>query len=485
VRPQAIPMALDSANPPTPLETRFQLDKIRLTFLDPEIERVFGKESLSNALVIIRIYVISGIGLYALFGVLDWIVAERQAGQLWTIRYILVCPYLLAVFVLTYFPAFQRVAQPALASAMLVSGLGIEAMTAILEPPYNSIYYAGLIMVVIWCGSLMRLRVAYAAFISLILVCLYQVVAASINPVPAPILISNDFFLIMSTGVGLFSGYFQELYVRQMYVNQKVIEAKNEAANLLLMEAEKANRAKSEFLANMSHELRTPLNAIIGFSDILGKELFGPLGDDRYTDYVDDIHKSGKHLLAIINDILNLAKAESGKLSLEDREADLSACLYDCVKMCRVRAEARGIGLVLQAPDEPVMAMVDERLISQVMINLLSNAIKFTPEGGHVSVSLRAGSRDGIVIEVSDTGIGIAAEHIDRVMRPFEQVENSFARTHDGTGLGLPLSLKLTQLHGGQLTLESELGRGTTARVYLPASRLLNWAGPATLAEAV
>jgi signal transduction histidine kinase len=270
-----------------------------------------------------------------------------------------------------------------------------------------------------------------------------------------------------------------------MYVNQKIIEAKNDTANLLLMEAEKANRSKSEFLANMSHELRTPLNAIIGFSDILSKQLFGPVGDARYVDYVDDIHKSGRHLLAVINDILDLAKAESGKLSLDDRDVDLGSCLSDCVRMCRVRAEARGIDLVLQCPDEQVTAIVDERLISQVVLNLLSNAIKFTPEAGRVSIALHADSREGILIEVSDTGIGIAAENIDRVMRPFEQVESSFARVHDGTGLGLPLSLKLTQLHGGELTLESELGRGTTARVHLPASRLLSRTEPVRLAKAI
>ena len=476
-------MALESENPQTPLDARYKLHGILLTFLNPETERTFRRESLTGQLAIVQIYVLAGIGVFVAFGALDWVVAGQSAVSLWKIRAIVV-PLLLAVFALTYFPILQRVAQPALASTMLACGLGVVAMTAIMAPPYNYMYYAGLVIVVFWCGSLIRLRFFYAAIANLILISAYQIAAIGINPIPLRILISNDFFLLSGTGVGMLCSYFQELYVRRTYASQKIIEAKNETTNLLLMEAEKANRSKSEFLANMSHELRTPLNAIIGFSDILGKQLFGPLGDDRYTDYVEDIHKSGMHLLGIINDILNLAKAESGKLSLEDRDVDIGSCLHDCVRMCRVRAEARRVDLVLQCPDEPVMAIIDERLISQVVLNLLSNAIKFTPEGGHVRASLRADSRDGIFIEVSDTGIGIAAENMDRVMRPFEQVESSFARLHDGTGLGLPLSLRLTQLHGGQLTLESQIGQGTTARVHLPASRLLRRTEPFPIAKA-
>jgi two-component system cell cycle sensor histidine kinase PleC len=454
-------------------EQRFQLNKVFMTFRDPEVEREFSHNSLKDALGVVRIYVIAGIFLYAVFGILDWIDGGPVVVELWMIRYVLVCPVLLAVFVLTYFPAFQRIAQPALGSTMLFSGMGVVAMTAIMSPPYNSIYYAGLIMVVIWCGSLFRLRLSYAAVISVFLIAAYQIAATLINPIPIRIFVSNDFFLVMSTVVGLFGGYIQEQYIRRAYISQKIIEAKNATANLLLLEAEKANRSKSEFLANMSHELRTPLNAIIGFSDILGNQLFGPLGSEKYADYVGDIHKSGLHLLAVINDILDLAKAESGKLTLDERETDLVACLNDCVRMCRVRADARSVDLVARIPRQPVMAMVDERLVAQIVINLLSNAIKFTSGGGHVRIGLSADPHDGILVEIHDTGIGIAPEDIERVMRPFEQVDATFTRAHDGTGLGLPLAKKLVELHGGTLSIESTLGRGTIASVRLPGSRLL------------
>jgi signal transduction histidine kinase len=212
----------------------------------------------------------------------------------------------------------------------------------------------------------------------------------------------------MATSVGLFSGYIQELYVRRSYVSQKIIEAKNEDLKELLVEADKANRSKNEFLATMSHELRTPLNAIIGFSDILRKQSFGPLGHARYAEYIQDINASGSHLLAIINDILDLAKAEAGKLQLREDETDLVQCLQNCVQMCRGRADDGGVQLNLWFAQPEIYALVDERLLLQLMLNLISNAIKFTPSGGSIQINLQANWRDGILIDVIDTGIGIS-----------------------------------------------------------------------------
>jgi signal transduction histidine kinase len=262
------------------------------------------------------------------------------------------------------------------------------------------------------------------------------------------------------------------MYIRRSYRAQKVIEAKNVTANVLLLEADKANRAKSEFLANMSHELRTPLNAIIGFSDILRQQLFGPVGNDRYADYVKDINDSGQHLLAIINDILDLAKAEAGKLALHESELDIRNPLEDAVRMCRGRAAIAGVDLSFATAGSPIFAYVDERLLRQIVLNLLTNAVKFTKEHGKVTLSASSNPERGIFIRVADTGIGIAPEDISRVIRPFEQVETVLSRHHGGTGLGLPLTSKLTELHGGQLTIESQVGRGTTVTVWLPPDRL-------------
>jgi PAS domain S-box-containing protein len=232
--------------------------------------------------------------------------------------------------------------------------------------------------------------------------------------------------------------------------------------------AETANRAKSDFLANMSHELRTPLNAIIGFSEVIGSALFGPL-DARYRDYAQDIHGSGHHLLRIINDLLDLSKVEAGRLELHDTPVPVAALFETCRRMVSDRAATGGISLDFRSVDLEVSA--DELRLEQVLLNLVSNAVKFTPEGGRVTVSATLAPSGEVVISVADTGIGMAAEDIPRALQPFGQIDNSLTRPHGGTGLGLPLAQRLVELHGGTLSIYSELGNGTTVTAILPAER--------------
>jgi PAS domain S-box-containing protein len=232
--------------------------------------------------------------------------------------------------------------------------------------------------------------------------------------------------------------------------------------------AESANRAKSQFLANMSHELRTPLNAIIGFSEVISSALFGPL-DARYRDYAQDIHGSGHHLLRIINDLLDLSKVEAGRLELRDSPVPIALVFETCRRMVSDRAEAVGINLDFRPTDLEVSA--DELRLEQVLLNLVSNAVKFTQEGGHVTVSAILASSGEAVISVVDTGIGMAPEDIPRALQPFGQIDNSLARPHGGTGLGLPLAQRLVELHGGTMSIDSQLGKGTTVTVMLPAER--------------
>jgi two-component system cell cycle sensor histidine kinase PleC len=289
----------------------------------------------------------------------------------------------------------------------------------------------------------------------------------------------------MATGVGLFSGYIAELYIRRAFIGQQIVEEKNKLVNAALTEAVRANKSKSEFLATMSHELRTPLNAIIGFSDIIKRELFGSIDNERYADYAKDIFDSGSHLLAIINDILDLAKAESGKLQLSEHQFDLTKTVEACVRMCKGRAETGKVELIFFGGQSQIIALADERLLLQVVANLVTNAIKFTHEGGSVRLYISASPQKGIAIRVTDTGIGIAPENLERVMRPFEQVETAYARKHAGSGLGLPFAKRLVELHGGEIKIESELGKGTTATVTLPASRLIGVRMLPALKEAV
>jgi two-component system cell cycle sensor histidine kinase PleC len=231
--------------------------------------------------------------------------------------------------------------------------------------------------------------------------------------------------------------------------------------------AEAANQAKSEFLANMSHELRTPLNAINGFSEIMAGEMFGPLGDPRYKGYAADILKSGQHLLSLINDILDMAKIEAGKLTLHYETVSVKEVVDDAARLMRGRIQEAGLNLLVDAADLPDID-ADYRGLKQVVLNLISNAVKFTPEGGDIIVALSREDDDRVRVAVTDTGIGIAAEDLARLARPFEQVEGQHSKTTQGTGLGLALTKSLIELHGGTLTIDSVPGRGTTVGFDLP-----------------
>jgi len=237
-------------------------------------------------------------------------------------------------------------------------------------------------------------------------------------------------------------------------------------------QAELANRTKSDFLANMSHELRTPLNAIIGFSEVIQGETFGPVGSPKYLEYVTDINASGQHLLELINDILDLSKVEAGKVELHEEAVVVSKVVDSCMQLMKERAETAGVKLATELAQGLPALYVDKRKLKQILINLLSNAIKFTPAGGKVSVNVRAGFGDGFEFRVTDSGIGIAPENIAKAMAPFSQIDSDFSRKFQGTGLGLPLTKALIELHDGQFDLHSEVGVGTTVLVRFPAKRI-------------
>jgi PAS domain S-box-containing protein len=241
--------------------------------------------------------------------------------------------------------------------------------------------------------------------------------------------------------------------------------------------AELANRAKSEFLANMSHELRTPLNAIIGFSQIINSRMFGA-DIDRYVDYAHDIHNSGKDLLKIINDILDLSKIEAGQMNLSDQAVDLDRVITGCIKVVAERAQRGRITIERNLPEFMPRLWADELRVKQMVNNLLTNAVKFTEPGGRVVISVRPsytpnGVQDGVDIVVRDTGIGMDPSEIPIALSPFGQVDQGLARRHEGTGLGLPLVRRMIELHQGQLSLSSARGKGTTATLHFPANRVV------------
>jgi signal transduction histidine kinase/sensor domain CHASE-containing protein len=228
-----------------------------------------------------------------------------------------------------------------------------------------------------------------------------------------------------------------------------------------------ANRSKSEFLANVSHELRTPLNAIIGFSEVVERELFGPLGNERYVSYVRDIRNSGEHLLSLINDILDLSKIEAGRFQLRMEEVDCNEIAHSVARLIRPRTVEHGLTMVMDLPEAPILLNADKRAVKQVLINLLSNAVKFTPESGTVTLGCKSW-QDGVEFTVSDTGIGIDEKEMHVALSPFGQIDSQFNRKYEGTGLGLPIVKGIVELHGGTLEIKSQPGKGTTVVVRFP-----------------
>ncbi len=258
-----------------------------------------------------------------------------------------------------------------------------------------------------------------------------------------------------------------------VYADISELKRREAQLEVAVCEAEAANRSKTDFLANMSHELRTPLNAIIGFSETMVTELLGPVGTPQYKEYAGDILSSGRHLLDIITDILDVSKIEAGEQRIEEALLEIDAVVEDALRMIRERAASSRHTITTEFPDEMPHLFADRRAILQVLLNLLSNALKFTKDGGEISVTIAVQDDGALSIVIADSGIGMAEEDLPRALSLFGQVEGSMQRTYEGTGLGLPLSDRLMELHGGSLSIESTLGEGTTVTLEFPAKRVI------------
>jgi len=278
------------------------------------------------------------------------------------------------------------------------------------------------------------------------------------------IVLTNRFyalFAIWGTAITLWTARQSRALVLQSEANLKY--ARNSA--------EAANRAKSDLLANMSHELRTPLNAIIGFSDTMINEVFGEIGNERYAEYTRDIHDSGKHLLDLINDILDVSAIEAGKLELRSEPLETEQLLDACMKLVKHRADTSGVTLERHIEKDLPNLLGDGRRVKQILLNLLSNAVKFTPENGKVTVSICTATDGGMRFMVEDTGIGMDETGIEIALAKFGQVDSDLTRKYEGTGLGLPLTKSLVEAHQGTMDIRSRLGSGTTVEVRFPPER--------------
>jgi signal transduction histidine kinase len=250
-------------------------------------------------------------------------------------------------------------------------------------------------------------------------------------------------------------------------------ETHERALNAARETAEAASRAKSAFLAHMSHELRTPLNAIIGFSELIKTEMLGPVGSVRYKEYAGDIHGSGKHLLQLINDVLDISKIEAGKAELRDEAVDLGEIIEHCAALIHPQAAAGTLKVAVEMPKDLPCLRGDARALKQVLLNLLSNAVKFTPAGGEVRLSACVNGRGDLELAVSDTGIGMSERDAARIFEPFYQIRSELTRQYEGTGLGLSLVKGLIEMHGGTVAVRSAPQRGTTMTATFPAARVI------------
>lgn len=297
--------------------------------------------------------------------------------------------------------------------------------------------------------------------------------SVALNLPPLDLAGNASFFVLLFTAVGGVLSVFGLLYMKtQRFLREEQRRVdRQEAEKRLLAEekraAEKANASKSAFIANVSHELRTPLNAIIGFSEMIRTQTLGPVGTEKYAEYAADIHQSGQHLLSLINDLLDMNKIESGKFELHPQTVNVDKLTVECCELIRGQAEKASIALKREVdPNLPAIES-DPRVIKQIVLNMLSNAVKFTPADGLVTLRISQDQIGRIVIEVKDTGIGIAREDLEKIMKPFGQIRNALTDRNRGSGLGLPLIAEFTKLLGGSFDLQSEPGEGTQVRISL------------------
>jgi signal transduction histidine kinase len=459
----------------SPFVGPYRISPYTFEFRDRTIENAFIEETMNNSIWIIRMMGILGILSFGCFAFLDYLTLPDSYQKAWLIRFAIGFPICIGSFGITYTKYFTRYSQLVVSSCMV--SISATVLLIIYVSKDNEIgvglYYAGLIQLMLF-SYILRLKSIYGSFIFIISIILYNIISIYISPIQENVIINNNFFLFFSFFIGVTANIIQDIYLRVDYVRRKYLEESQRYSYELYQQAQAASKAKSDFLAVISHELRTPLNAVIGFSEIMAGEMLGPLGIPQYKEYAQDISSSGRHLLEIINDIIDFTKLESGPQTLHPTDVDLIDVARSCLKMVTQKAGERNVHLALETPTAPLIVSIDERLIRQAIINLLTNAIKFSDSEGHVTVTIDVDDEHCPWIAVNDTGIGIAPENLSRIFQPFVQVEDAMTRNFDGMGLGLPLVKQIIELHSGTVRIDSVQGEGTTVTLLLPANRNLS-----------
>ncbi|WP_370153798.1 sensor histidine kinase [Ferrovibrio sp.] len=445
------------------------------TFADPEMEAGFLRSEAAGTTAYSRTAVGLAAALFASFGVSDWLFAQQQALALTLIR-IAVVGILLVFFMLLRPAAFIPNRQPLLLQvAAIVVGAGYVAVVALTSPDLRRIYLDCVILIVMGVFVIMRLSVARAVISEIVIIVLFDLAYVLVLWDSMQEFVVLQVMIFAAFSIGLFCNYVFERQRRMAYFGRMEAEHQAERLQAALqrtaeaqMRAEQAARVKSDFVAHVSHELRTPLNAVIGFGQVIEQQIFGAIGHAKYAEYARDIRESGEHLLALINDVLDLSKIEAGQMTLHHETLQPQELMRASLVLVSGLSQAYGTPVQMQLAPELPAVRADARAVKQMLVNLLSNAIKFTPVGGNVTVS--AEQDDGqVVFTVADDGPGMTPEQVKIALTPFGQVSGLVAEADRGTGLGLALANRLSELHGAPLRIDSALGQGTRVSFALPA----------------
>ena len=432
-----------------------------LRFADPSMEASFAEEQARKALRLYRLAGVFGGAVVAFWAVFDYVVpmAGRPRGQSSLVMLFWFLPVYVLGYLFSYSRGFLRHQQGITVTGLCLVSVALAGMASRMPREMFPGILAIVCIHILATYTVLRLRFPVACIGGWFALVIFLGYLGS-SGAPGVALIRIGALLAVANALGMFSCYQMDRYVRLEYVAMRLREQAELEARRARDQAEAATRAKSEFLANMSHELRTPLNAIIGFSEVLRDGMFGDL-NAKQEEYAGDIHESGRHLLSLINDILDLSKIEAGRMELEVTTFDLPSAIDNAVILVRERAGGRGLALETDVDPSLREFKGDERKFKQILLNLLSNALKFTPQGGKITVTARARS-SRVEVAVTDTGVGIAPDDLSRIFEEFRQVGTDQGRKAEGTGLGLALTKRFVELHGGTVRVESALGKGST-----------------------
>jgi len=453
-----------------------RLHPVSLQFADPAFEQGFERRRLRETLPAHRLWSGAAIAFFMLFGLLEYLVIPEFFAHAAIVRFGIAAPTLTAFYLYTLRVDAQT-QQSWVRGFALVFTHAITLYLYVVTPyPANELYYLQALLAFVFTHGFTFLRFVYTGIISWAAFAGYAVAMVWLVEMPPAAEITHLVILFFVALAGFFSHYNNEVSLRRAYRSRAALRRQARRSAALTRKAEASNAAKSNFLTMMSHELRTPLNAIIGFAEMIRQQLLGPVGNDSYREYVGDIERSGRHLLRIIDDILDISQAQAGRLQLNEEELDVADAATAAVSQSRRYEGEGGPAITVDVDPQLPKLRADGLKLRQILVNLISNARKATADDGAIRITGRRDDGGGIRIDVIDNGWGMPPEM--NVVEPFAERGDQLVRQQEGLGLGLPLVRALAGLHGANVLIDSTLGQGTTITLAFPPARTIAARGP-------